>query len=103
MLTYHKQIDKRTTMKNQNRSAALGRPAMKLLGGGGGASTSLRSTNPRLLYLTPLNIIFCTTEKERYLLLSCILFVLKKQIPAITMAPTTKASEEAIRTEFLED
>ena len=27
------QIDKRTTMKNQNRSAALGRPAMKLLGG----------------------------------------------------------------------
>ena len=36
MLTYHKQINKRTTMKNQNRSAALGRPAMKLLGGGGG-------------------------------------------------------------------
>ena len=36
LLTYHKQIDKRTTMKNQNRSAALGRPAMKLLGGGGG-------------------------------------------------------------------
>ena len=34
MLTYHKQIDKRTTMKNQNRSAALGRLAMKLLGGG---------------------------------------------------------------------
>ena len=32
MLAYHKQIDKRTTMKNQNRSAALG-PAMKLLGG----------------------------------------------------------------------
>ena len=43
----HKQIDKRTTMTNQNRSAALGRPAMKLLGGGGGASTSLQSTNPR--------------------------------------------------------
>ena len=41
MLTYHKQIhvDKRTTMKNQNRSAALARPAMKLRGGG--ASTSL--------------------------------------------------------------
>ena len=36
MLTYYKQIDKRTTMKNQNRNAALGRPAMKLLGGGGG-------------------------------------------------------------------
>ena len=35
--------DKRTTMRNQNRSAALGRPAMKLLG----ASTSLRSTKPR--------------------------------------------------------
>ena len=33
MLTNHKQIDKRTTMKNQNRSAALGRSAMKLLGG----------------------------------------------------------------------
>ena len=32
--------------KNQNRRAALGRPAMKFLGGGG-ASTSLRSTNPR--------------------------------------------------------
>ena len=29
MLTYHKQIDKRTTMKNQNRSALLGRPAIK--------------------------------------------------------------------------
>ena len=27
------QIDKRTTMRNQNRSDALGRPAMKLLGG----------------------------------------------------------------------
>ena len=33
--------------KNQNRRAALGRKAMKLLWGGGGASTSLRSTNPR--------------------------------------------------------
>ena len=33
----------------QNRRAALGRPAMKLLGegGGGGALASLRSTNPR--------------------------------------------------------
>ena len=36
MLTFHKQPDKRTTMKNQNRIAALGRPAMKLLGRGGG-------------------------------------------------------------------
>ena len=43
MLADNKQIDKRTTMRNQNRSAALGRLAMKLLG----ASTSLRSTNPR--------------------------------------------------------
>ena len=34
--------------KNQNRRAALGRPAMELLGeGGGGALTSLLSTNPR--------------------------------------------------------
>ena len=32
----HKQIDKRTTMRNQNRNAALGRPAMKLLGWGPG-------------------------------------------------------------------
>ena len=40
--------------KNQNRRAALGRPAIKLLGGGGrGASISLRSTSPCLsdLYL----------------------------------------------------
>ena len=37
--------------KNQNGRATLGRPAMKLVVGGGGgeegASTSLRSTNPR--------------------------------------------------------
>ena len=42
MLADNKQIDKRTTMRNQNRSAALGRPAMKLLG----ASTS-RKENPQ--------------------------------------------------------
>ena len=36
MLADYRHIDKRTTMRNQNRSAALGRPAMKLLGGGGG-------------------------------------------------------------------
>ena len=36
MLADHKQIDKRTTMKNQNRNAALGRPAIKLGRGGGG-------------------------------------------------------------------
>ena len=35
-LADHTQIDKRTTMKNQNRSAALGWPAMTLLRGGGG-------------------------------------------------------------------
>ena len=35
MLADYKQIDERTDMRNQNRSAALGRPAMKLLGGGG--------------------------------------------------------------------
>ena len=29
MLADNKQIDKRTTTRNQNRSAALGRPAMK--------------------------------------------------------------------------
>ena len=33
MLADNKQIDERTNMKNQMRSAALGRPAMKLLGG----------------------------------------------------------------------
>ena len=51
MLADPKQIDKRTNTKYQNRSAALGRPAMKSLGGGGGggggASTSLRLTNLR--------------------------------------------------------
>ena len=36
MLADNKQIDKRTTTRNQNRSAAFGRPAMILLGGGGG-------------------------------------------------------------------
>ena len=41
MLADYKQMDKRVIMKNQNRSAALGWPAMKLLvGGGGGASTT---------------------------------------------------------------
>ena len=33
--------------KNQNRRAASGQPAIKLLGRGVGALTSLRSTNPR--------------------------------------------------------
>ena len=32
MLADDKQIHKRTAMKNQKRKAALGRPAMKLLG-----------------------------------------------------------------------
>ena len=44
MLADHNQIDKTATLRKPNRSAALGWPAMKLLGGGG-ASTSLRSTN----------------------------------------------------------
>ena len=34
MLADHKQVDKRRTMRDQNRSAALGGPAKKLLGGG---------------------------------------------------------------------
>ena len=38
MLAYRKQIEKGTTLKNQSRSAALGRSAMKLLGGGGGGA-----------------------------------------------------------------
>ena len=43
--TNRPQIDKRKTMKNRDRSAALAGGG----GGGGGllASTSLRSTNPR--------------------------------------------------------
>ena len=38
MLAANKQIDKKTTMRNQNtcRSAALERSAIKLMGGGGG-------------------------------------------------------------------
>ena len=48
MLTFHKQIDKRTTMKNQKRSAALGRPVMKLLGGGGGGGLQLVCGRPTL-------------------------------------------------------
>ena len=42
MLADHKQTDNRTTLRNQNLSATLGWPAIKLLGvgGGGGASTS---------------------------------------------------------------
>ena len=48
MLTYHKQIDKRTTMKYQNRSAALGRPAMKLLGGGASHGGESRDLNDKV-------------------------------------------------------
>ena len=36
MLADNKQISERTNVRNRNRSAALGRPAMKLLGEGGG-------------------------------------------------------------------
>ena len=38
------------SLKNQNRRAALGQPAIKLLGywgGGGGGGEGLQSTNPR--------------------------------------------------------
>ena len=42
MLADNRQIDKRTTIRDQNRSAALGRPAMKLLGGGGGGGGGLQ-------------------------------------------------------------
>ena len=48
MLTYQKQIYKRTTMKDQNSFAALGRPAMKLLGGGGGGGLQLVCGRPSL-------------------------------------------------------
>ena len=48
MLADHKQIDKRTTMRNQNKSAALGRPPMKLLGGGGGGGLELVFGRPSL-------------------------------------------------------
>ena len=50
----HKQIDKRTTMTNQNRSAALGRPAMKLLGGGGGGGLQLVCSRPTLAFSSAL-------------------------------------------------
>ena len=36
------QIDKRTTMINQNRRVALGRPAIKSRGGGGGGGGGLQ-------------------------------------------------------------
>ena len=42
MLADHKQIDKRTTMKNQNRSAAMRWPIMKLLGVGWGGEGVLQ-------------------------------------------------------------
>ena len=48
MLADNKQIDKRIIIRNKDRSAAFGRPTMKLLGGG--ALTSLRSTNPTNLF-----------------------------------------------------
>ena len=42
MLADRNQTDKRTTLRNQNISAALGRPAMKLIGGGGGRGGGLQ-------------------------------------------------------------
>ena len=59
MLADNTQIDKRTAMTNLNKRAAFGRPAMTLLGswediggegGGGRASTRLRSTNLALYF-----------------------------------------------------
>ena len=43
-ITVNNNMPRLKSPKNQNRRAAFGRPAMKLLG----ASTSLRSTNPHL-------------------------------------------------------
>ena len=53
MLAYHKQIhvDKRTTMKNQNRKAVLGRPAMKLHGEGGFNFFAVDQPSPLVLHL----------------------------------------------------
>ena len=50
MLEYHKQINKSATMKNQNRSAALGQSAIKLLGVGlgGGEGVQLVCGRPTL-------------------------------------------------------
>ena len=42
------QIARRTTIKNQNRIAALGRPAIKITGGGGGGELQLVSGRPTL-------------------------------------------------------
>ena len=54
MLTDNKQIDKKKTMRNQNRSAALERPAMKLLGEGGGGGGVLQLVCGRpILALSP--------------------------------------------------
>ena len=50
MLAANKQIDKKTTMRNQNtcRSAALERSAIKLMGGGGGGGLQLVCGRPTL-------------------------------------------------------
>ena len=57
------------TLKNQIRRATLGRPAIKLLGwgsvgGGGGASTSLRSTNLALCSALVTQTLICSVCKE---------------------------------------
>ena len=63
MLTDHNKTDTRTTMNSQNRSAALERPSMKLLGGGGGLQLVCgRSTLALSSALVPLT-------------LSCLVFV----------------------------
>ena len=48
------------SLKSQNRRAALGRPAIKLVRGGGGAFTSLRSINP-LFVCFDVNVISCVS------------------------------------------
>ena len=50
--------------KNQNRRAALGRPEIKLLGGGG-AWTSLRSANPWFSFGSPNKKNIRTAQKKR--------------------------------------
>ena len=46
MLADHKQIDKRATFEGPKQKRRLGMASNEITEGGGGASTSLRSTNP---------------------------------------------------------
>ena len=62
MLADHKQKHKRTTVRNQNISAALGRPAMKLLGGFNSFCNVCEKLICKLVYLS---IVF--GEYDRYI------------------------------------